>query len=57
VNPSGALDGVRVLGLSGACACAVAGMLLADLGADVLHAEPVERDLLREPGYLDAAST
>jgi crotonobetainyl-CoA:carnitine CoA-transferase CaiB-like acyl-CoA transferase len=38
---SSALAGVRVLDLSGGTAGAVAGMLLGDFGASVLHANPV----------------
>lgn len=47
----GVLGGVRILDLSTSPVGAVAGMLLADLGADVLHGQTVFRDVFREPGY------
>src|SRR5690348_13459941 len=46
------LEGVRVLDLSSGVAGAVAGMLLADHGADVVKVEPPGGDPLRgSPGY------
>ena len=42
VEEQHALAGVRVLDLTGSVAGAVAGMLLADLGADVLKVHPPE---------------
>jgi crotonobetainyl-CoA:carnitine CoA-transferase CaiB-like acyl-CoA transferase len=48
----GALEGVRVLELSTSMVGAVAGMLLADLGADVLHAQTVPSRVFDEPGYV-----
>ena len=43
----GTLEGVRVLDLSQGIAGAVAGMILADHGADVVKVEPPEGDLVR----------
>ena len=43
----GALDGVRVLDLSAGIAGSVAGLLLADLGADVVRVRPAAHDVER----------
>lgn len=53
---AGALEGCRVLELSHVSA-AVAGKVLADLGADVIRIEPRGGDAARcsEPSYIDAA--
>lgn len=46
------LKGIRVVELSSGVAVSVAGMLLSDLGADVVTLEPPEGDFLRRrPGY------
>src|SRR5437868_6032288 len=49
---TGPLDGIRVLDLSGGIAGPLAGMLLADFGADVVKVEPRGGDPARSlPGF------
>ena len=51
-GPAGPLDGLRVLELATGIAGPVAGMVLADFGADVVKAEPPEGDPARSlPGF------
>ena len=52
VPPAGALDGIRVVDLSTGIAGPVAGMFLADHGADVVKVEPAGGDPARAlPGF------
>jgi crotonobetainyl-CoA:carnitine CoA-transferase CaiB-like acyl-CoA transferase len=46
-GPTGALDGVKVLEIAQALAVPFAGLLLADMGADVIKIEPPEGDGIR----------
>jgi len=48
--PTGPLNGIRVLEVGHILAGPFAGMLLADLGADVIKVEPIEGDLSRQVG-------
>jgi crotonobetainyl-CoA:carnitine CoA-transferase CaiB-like acyl-CoA transferase len=48
--PAGALNGIRVLEVGHILAGPFGGMLLADLGADVVKIEPVDGDLSRQVG-------
>jgi crotonobetainyl-CoA:carnitine CoA-transferase CaiB-like acyl-CoA transferase len=50
------LEGIRVLDLSRFQACPLCGMLLADMGAEVIRIEPLEgapgrEDMVRDPRY------
>ncbi len=50
MSPSGPLDGIRVVEFGNLVAAPYCGMLLADLGAEVIKVEPITGDLARAIG-------